>query len=137
MEVRESLRGAGPSKALVVVIAISLTLGLGVMAGAVAKNLSGTSTTQAQPIKAQTGRAQVYPAKHSGLQMADETAAAPALAGARSANGHGAREEAIAATTTTLVGARSANGRGDKEDSIPTSSTLVGARSANGHGARP
>lgn len=136
MEARESLRGAGPSKMLVAVIAIGTTLALGVVGGLVVKNISGATTTNPNHIvQAQTGRAQVYP-KHAGVQMIDETSVAP-LAGARSANGRGAREDSLPVQTSapTLAGARSANGRGDNAGDAPVQT--AGARSASGHGAQP
>src|SRR3977135_2189614 len=96
MHARESFRGAGPSKALVVVVAVSITLGLGVMAGAVAKNLSGTTITSTPThfVQAQNGRALVYP-KHSGVQMIDDTAA-PALVSGQSAKAQGGKDDAFA-----------------------------------------
>ena len=134
MEARESLRGAGPSKMLVAVIAIGTTLALGVVGGLVVKNISGATTTSnpSHIVQAQTGRAQVYP-KHAGLQTIDDSAA-PVLAGARSEKGLGARDDSLT-TAPALVGARSAKGRGDNAGDAPVQT--AGARSASGHGAQP
>src|ERR1700694_2035862 len=109
MEARESLRGAGPSKMLVAVIAIGTTLALGVVGGLVVKNISGATTTSnpSHIVQAQTGRAQVYP-KHAGLTPIDDTA--PALVSGQSAKAQGGKDDAFA---PALVGARSAKGRGD------------------------
>lgn len=152
MEARESLRGAGPSKMLIAVIAIGTTLALGVIGGVVVKNISGATTTSnpSHIVQAQSGRAMVYP-KHSGLQTLDDTAApavvagqsakaaggaddtfAPALVGGRSATGRG---DNAGDGATQLVGARSATGHGDNAGDGATQ--LAGARSATGHGAQP
>jgi hypothetical protein len=79
MEARSAIRGTGISKGLVAVLVVSVTMGLGVTAGVVAKNLSGTAATQSHISQGQGqgGAAFENPARRGGLQMlGDDPAAA-------------------------------------------------------------
>jgi hypothetical protein len=95
MEARASLGRTGISKGFIVAIAVSVTLGLGVMAAAVAKNVSGSSTTQTHAVKAQpaSGPSYAQPGYRGGKQTLDDglapgfTAMAPR--NLRSVGGHG------------------------------------------------
>ena len=74
MEARASLGRTGISKGFIVAVAVSVTLGLGVMAAAVAKNVSGSSTTQTHSVKAQpaSGPSYAQPGNRGGLKFLDD-----------------------------------------------------------------
>ena len=80
MEARTAFRGTGISKGLIAMAAVSLTLGLGVTAGVVAKNLSGTAATQSHISQGQGGAAFENPARRNGMQLGDYAAPAAAPA---------------------------------------------------------
>jgi hypothetical protein len=95
MEARASLGRTGISKGFIVAIAVSVTLGLGVMAAAVAKNVSGSSTTQTHAVKAQPASAPTYAQQgyRGGKQTLDDSLAPAGTSVAprdsRSVGGHG------------------------------------------------
>jgi len=77
MEARSAVRGTGISKGIVAVLAVSVTMGLGVAAGVVAKNLSGSTATQSHISQALSGPAFAAHALRGGTQVAP--AAVPAV----------------------------------------------------------
>jgi hypothetical protein len=79
MEVRSAVRGTGISKGIIAVLAVSVTMGLGVTAGVVAKNLSGSTAAQSHIIQGLGGPAFANPAQRSGNQLLGGNAA-PAAA---------------------------------------------------------
>jgi hypothetical protein len=79
MEARSAIRGTGISKGIVAVLAVSVTMGLGVAAGVVAKNLSGSTATQSHISQGLSGPAYVNPARRGGLQEFDGNAAPAAV----------------------------------------------------------
>ena len=83
MEARAEFRQPRISKGLVAIVAVSVTLGLGVMAGTVAKNLnSSAAATQTHTIAQGQGGAAVQSVRHGGVQMAEESLlAAPSKRG--------------------------------------------------------
>lgn len=76
MEVRAELRQPRISKGLIAVVALSVTLGLGVMAGTVAKNLNGsaTTTTQTHSVSQGQGGSAFQSLRHGGVQSVEENA---------------------------------------------------------------
>ena len=76
MEARAELRQPGISKGLIAIVAVSVTLGLGVMAGTVAKNLNGSAatTTHAQSLSQGRGGAAVQSVRHGGIQTVEDNA---------------------------------------------------------------
>ena len=94
MEARATLGRSGISKGFVVAVAVSVTLGLGIMAAAVAKNVSGSATTQTHAVKAQPASGPFYAqtGNRGGLKFLDDglAPAAPAAPrSSRSIGGHG------------------------------------------------
>jgi hypothetical protein len=93
MEARASFGRTGISKGFIAAIAVSVTLGLGVMAAAVAKNVSGSSTTQTHAVKAQPASGPTYaqPGNRGGLKFLDDSLApaGTSVAPKRSNNDHG------------------------------------------------
>jgi hypothetical protein len=93
MEARASFGRTGISKGFIAVVAILVVLGLGVMAAAVAKSVSGSTTTQTHAVKAQPASGPTYAQQgyRGGKQTLDDglapagTSAAPR----RSNNDHG------------------------------------------------
>jgi hypothetical protein len=76
MEARAEFRQPRISKGLVAIVAVSVTLGLGVMAGTVAKNLNGSTTaTQSHSISQGQGGPAGASIRHSGMQTGEENAA--------------------------------------------------------------
>lgn len=73
MEARAEFRQPRISKGLIAIVAVSVTLGLGVMAGTVAKNLNGSATTvQTHAIVQGKGGAAIQSVRHSGMQTGEE-----------------------------------------------------------------
>lgn len=75
MEARAEFRQPRISKGLIAIVAVSVTLGLGVMAGTVAKNLNGssaTTSTQTHAIVQGKGGAAIQSVRHSGMQTGEE-----------------------------------------------------------------
>jgi hypothetical protein len=73
MEARAELRQPRISKGLIAIVAVSVTLGLGVMAGTVAKNLNGSATTvQTHAIVMGKGGPAVQSVRHSGTQTGEQ-----------------------------------------------------------------
>ncbi|HEY4889100.1 MAG TPA: hypothetical protein VIJ58_11110 [Candidatus Dormibacteraeota bacterium] len=79
MEARSAVRGTGISKGIVAVLAVSVTMGLGVAAGVVAKNLSGSAATQSHISQGLGGPAFANPAQRSGNQVFGANAAPAAV----------------------------------------------------------
>ena len=75
MEARSEFRQPRISKGLIAIVAVSVTLGLGVMAGTVAKNLNGSATTtQTHSISVGKGGPALQSVRHSGMQTVEENA---------------------------------------------------------------
>jgi len=75
MEARAEFRQPRISKGLVAIVAVSITLGLGVMAGSVAKNLNGSATTtQTHSISVGKGGPALQSVRHGGAQTIEENA---------------------------------------------------------------
>jgi len=76
MEARAEFRQPRISKSLVAIVAVSIALGLGVMAGTVAKNLNGSATTTSQTHTVLQGKGglAVQSVRHGGMQTAEEKA---------------------------------------------------------------
>jgi hypothetical protein len=76
MEARAEFRQPRISKGLVAIVAVSVALGLGVMAGTVAKNLNGSATTATQGHSISQGRGglAVQSVRHGGMQTVEENA---------------------------------------------------------------
>jgi hypothetical protein len=94
MEARASFGRSGISKSFIAAVAVLVTLGLGVMAAAVAKNVSGSAATQTHAVKAQPASGPFYAQAGSrgGLKFLDDglaPAAPAALRDSRSSGGHG------------------------------------------------
>ena len=97
MEARASFGRSGISKSFIAAVAVLVTLGLGVMAAAVAKNVSGSSTTQTHAVKAEPASGPFYAqtGDRGGLKFLDDglAPAAPAAPRSpRSIGGHGPLE---------------------------------------------
>ena len=76
MEARTELQESRISKGLVAMVLVSVTLGLGVMAGTIAHNLSGsTSAVQSSGIVAGKGGPAVLAVRGHGTQIVDSIAA--------------------------------------------------------------
>ena len=75
MEARAEFREPRISKGLVAVVAVSIALGLGVMAGTVAKNNGSAATTQTHSISQGQGGSALQSVRHSGMQAVEENAA--------------------------------------------------------------
>jgi hypothetical protein len=76
MEVRSELREARVSKGVVAVVLVSVTLGLGVMAGTMAHNLSASgAATIAHPMAQGNGGPAVLTIRGHGTQIVDRIAA--------------------------------------------------------------
>src|SRR6266849_5918793 len=76
MEARAEFRQPRISKGLVAIVALSVALGLGVMAGTVAKNLNGSTTaTQTHSVSQGQGGPAFSSIRHSGMQTVEENAA--------------------------------------------------------------
>jgi hypothetical protein len=75
MEARAEFRQPRMSKGLVAIVAVSVTLGLGVMAGTIAKNNgSATTTTQTHSVSQGLGGPANGTVRHGGLQSVEENA---------------------------------------------------------------
>ena len=74
MEARAEFRKPRISKSLVAIVAVSITLGLGVMAGSVAKNLNGSSATTTHAVVQGKGGPAVQSVRHGGAQTIEENA---------------------------------------------------------------
>ena len=75
MEARAEFRQPRISKGLVAIVAVSVTLGLGVMAGTVAKNLNGSTTaTQTHSLSQGQGGLAGQSLRHGGMQAVEENA---------------------------------------------------------------
>ncbi len=72
MEARAEFRQPRISKSLVAIVAVSITLGLGVMAGTVAKNLNGSSATTTHAVVQGKGGPAVQSVRHGGIQTVEE-----------------------------------------------------------------
>jgi hypothetical protein len=84
MEARAELRQPRISKGLVAIVALSVTLGLGVMAGTVAKNANGSSATtssQTHAIVYGKGGPAFGSVRHGGAQTVEENAAPTVIRG--------------------------------------------------------
>ena len=75
MEARAEFRQPRISKGLVAVVAVSIALGLGVMAGTVAKSNGSAATTQTHSISQGQGGSALQSVRHSGMQAVEENAA--------------------------------------------------------------
>jgi len=94
MEARASFGRSGISKSFIAAVGVLVTLGLGVMAAAVAKNVSGSATTQTHAVKAQPASGPFYAqtGNRGGLKFLDDglaPAATVAPRSSRSIGGHG------------------------------------------------
>jgi len=87
MEARTEFRGAGISRSLVAVVAVSITLALGVTAGVVAKNFSAPAAPQTHISQGLGGAAQANPAYRGGNQLVGGSAAPASTAPASTAVG--------------------------------------------------
>ena len=82
MEARAEFRQPRISKGLVAIVAVSITLGLGVMAGTVAKNLdSSAAATQNHTVLQGKGGLAVQSVRHGGMQTVEENLAPAATRG--------------------------------------------------------
>ncbi len=82
MEARAEFRQPRISKGLVAVVAVSIALGLGVMAGTIAKNNgSAATTTQTHSISQGLGGPANGTVRHGGMQTVEENAAPRAITG--------------------------------------------------------
>jgi opacity protein-like surface antigen len=74
MEARASFGRTGISKSFIAALVVLVVLGLGVMAAAVAKNVSGSTTTQTHAVKAQPASGPTYaqPGYRGGKQTLDD-----------------------------------------------------------------
>ena len=89
MEAGATFREPGISKGLIVMVAVSLTLGLGVATGVPATNLNSPSTApQTQISQGLGGPAQANPAHRGGTQVASADSAPSAGASAGSVSPH-------------------------------------------------
>jgi len=79
MEARSAVRGTGISKGIVAVLAVSVTMGLGVAAGVVAKNLSGSTATQSHISQGLSGPAFAAQALRGGTRVFGGNAAPAAV----------------------------------------------------------
>ena len=79
MENRTALRGAGISKWLIALFALIVVLGLGVMAGYLAKSVSAPAATHTSIVSTQSGP--TCPISNCNLRSAGSTEAAPTSAG--------------------------------------------------------
>ncbi|HEV2036870.1 MAG TPA: hypothetical protein VGU71_22190 [Candidatus Dormibacteraeota bacterium] len=79
MENRTALRGAGNSKWLIALFALIVVLGLGVMAGYVAKSVSAPAATHNSIVSTQSGP--TCPLTNCNLRSTGSTEAAPTSAG--------------------------------------------------------
>ncbi|HEV2027214.1 MAG TPA: hypothetical protein VGS16_01625 [Candidatus Dormibacteraeota bacterium] len=81
MEARTQYRESRISKGLVAIVLVSVTLGLGVMAGTVAKNLSGSTTAvQSHSVVAGKGAPAQLATRGHGVQFVQSVAAPKAKA---------------------------------------------------------
>lgn len=76
MEARAEFRQPRISKGLVAIVAVSVTLGLGVMAGTVAKNLNGSAATSTQTHSVSQGQGGLagQSLRHGGMQTVEQNA---------------------------------------------------------------
>jgi hypothetical protein len=75
MEARAEFRQPRMSKGLVAIVAVSVTLGLGVMAGTIAKNNgSAANTTQTHSVSQGLGGPANGTVRHGGVQTVEENA---------------------------------------------------------------
>ena len=75
MEARAEFRQPRISKGLLAIVAVSVTLGLGVMAGTIAKNNgSAATTTQTHSVSQGLGGSANGTIRHGGLQTVEENA---------------------------------------------------------------
>jgi hypothetical protein len=75
LEARAEFRQPRISKGLVAIVAVSVTLGLGVMAGTIAKNNgSAATTTQTHSVSQGLGGPANGTVRHGGVQTVDENA---------------------------------------------------------------
>src|SRR6266550_6377510 len=82
MEARAEFRQPRISKGLVALVAVSIALGLGVMAGTIAKNNgSAVTTTQTHSISQGLGGPANGAVRHGGMQTVEENAAPRAITG--------------------------------------------------------
>ena len=81
MEARARYQEPRISKGIVAIVLVSITLGLGVMAGTMAKNLSGsTSAVQSHAVVAGKGGPAVLAIRGHGTQIVESVAAPKATA---------------------------------------------------------
>jgi hypothetical protein len=82
LEARAEFRQPRISKGLVAIVAVSVALGLGVMAGTIAKNNgSAATTTQTHSISQGLGGPANGTVRHGGMQTVEENAAPRAITG--------------------------------------------------------
>ena len=74
MEARAQFRQPGISKGLIAMVVVSVTLGLGVMAGTLAKPSTGTSTIANHAVLQGKGGLAVQSVRHGGVQTVEENA---------------------------------------------------------------
>jgi hypothetical protein len=79
MENRTALRGAGISKGLMALFAVIVALGLGLMAGYVARTITAPAATQTRIVSTESGP--VCPLSNCNLRSVGTTEAAPNSAG--------------------------------------------------------
>ena len=131
MEARAEFRQPRISKGLVAVVAVSIALGLGVMAGTVAKNLNGSAaTTQTHSISQGQGGSALQSVRHGGMQAVEENAAVSTSVG----------PDDRAATSTSLAPIA---GRGvspdaaDRKAGLKTGNAFVAPDAADHNTAAP
>ena len=130
MEARAEFRQPRISKSLVAVVALSIALGLGVMAGTVAKNNGSAATTQTHSISQGQGGSALQSVRHGGMQAVEENAAVSTSVG----------PDDRAATSTSLAPIA---GRGvspdaaDRKAGLKTGNAFVAPDAADHNTAAP
>ena len=81
MEARAQFRQPGISKGLIAIVVVSVTLGLGVMAGSLAKSSTGTSTIANHAILQGKGGLAGQSVRHGGVQTVEGNTAPAAVRG--------------------------------------------------------
>ena len=81
MEARAQFRQPRIAKGLIAIVAVSVTLGLGAMAGTLAKSSNGTSTIANHAVLQGKGGLAVQSVRHGGVQTVEENTAPAAVRG--------------------------------------------------------
>jgi hypothetical protein len=135
MEARAEFRQPRISKGLIAVVAVTITLGLGVMAGTLAKTSTGTSATVNHAIVQGKGGPAVQGVHHRGMQTGEENAVAlPSNAVVAPALGDRANDRQTAVTAPAFADRAS-----DRQATVaaPALSESAAGRGVNGHGLIP